>query len=1029
MTVADCYLLNSPLFCYLCCTKFTRKMRRFLQLALCVAILAASSTEYQTFAAGKGDPKTIRLFQTVSDSITSYLKISTTVDSKTRIERAVPSGEKLKLYFDKNLKDYPLRKEVITAILSIIDGLMPSPYTKYEGKVILFADDINVNLLESRFYSGKESDNLVGDHLKKVAQARENLVPLITNESRPYTITAGLQNRHLAIWQSHGRFYDQTSLMWKWQRSRFFETVEDLFTQSYVLPYLVPMLENAGAVVLLPRERDFQKNEAIVDNDSGNGFYSETGPWADSGKPGFALPTTAYITTENPFNMGLARMCSTSETETASVRWTPDIPEAGRYGVYVSYQTVSNSAPDARYTVFHKGGRTTFKINQQMGGGTWIFLGYFDFDKGLAPDQYVLLTNESAQPGTIVSADAIRFGGGMGNIARRPDKPAYRVEPEVSGDPRFAEGARYYLQWAGFVDSVYTHTEGESDYRDDIWARCHWVNALTGGSYVNPSADGYNIPLDLCLGLHSDAGFSLTDSIVGTLAIYTPKSADGRKEFLNGESRISSREFADIVQTSVVNDIRAQYEPLWSRRELWSRNYAESREPEIPSLLLEMLSHQNLADMRYGIDPSFQFTVSRAIYKGILKFLSYLNGFDYVVQPLPIRNISSELERKNDKLVAKLEWKPALDSLEQGAVPDSYVLYTRIDGKAFDGGRMTNDCSAIIPLEPGHIYSFRVTAVNAGGESFPSETISVGAVSSSAPTALIVNNFDRISAPVSFASPDSTIGGFADNLDSGVPYMRNVAYVGAQHDFRRSSIWLNDDNPGFGASDSNYETMLVAGNTFDYPFVHGKALMAAGYSFVSQSREALCENEIPASKYEMLDLICGKQKTTVVGREGSNPAKYTVFTPEIQEKIAKYATSGGNILISGSYVASDNGIQSAVKFAYRVLKYKTLTGNASATGIAKGTQNPLGFKFSGKLSFRTRPNEKCYSVESPDALTPVGKSTHVILRYDDSNTAAGIAYNGADYKAVTFGFPIEVLEDDSQILEVMKQVTGFFGKK
>lgn len=1004
-------------------------MRRFLQTALCVAILATSSTEYQAFAAGKGDPKTIKLFQAVSDSVTSYLKTSTTVDSKTKIERAVPSGEMLKLYFDKNLKDYPLRREVITSILSIIDGLMPSPYIRYTGKVILFADDVNVDLLESRFYSGKDPDNLVTGHLKRVEITRKNLAPLVTNVSKPYTVTSGLQNRHLAIWQSHGRFYDQSLLRWKWQRARYFETVEDLFTQSYVLPYLVPMLENAGAVVLLPRERDFQKNEVIVDNDSGNGFYSETGPWADSGKPGFALPTTAYITTENPFNMGLARMCSTSETETASVRWTPDIPEAGRYGVYVAYQTVSNSASDARYTVFHKGGRTTFKINQQMGGGTWIFLGYFDFDKGLAPDQYVLLTNESSHPGTIVSADAIRFGGGMGNIARRPDKPAYKMEPEVSGDPRFAEGARYYLQWAGFVDSVYTHTEGESDYRDDIWARCHWVNALTGGSYVNPSADGYNIPLDLCMGLHSDAGVSLTDSIIGTLAIYTPKSGDGRKEFLNGESRISSREFADIVQTSVVNDIRAQYEPLWSRRELWSRNYAESREPEVPSLLLEMLSHQNLADMRYGIDPSFQFTVSRAIYKGILKFLSFLNGFDYVVQPLPIRNISSKLVREEGKLLAKLEWKPAQDTLEPGAVPESYILYTRIDGKAFDGGRLINDCSVRIPLETGRIYSFRVTAVNAGGESFPSETISVGATSAFAPTALIVNNFDRVSAPASFASPDSTIGGFADNLDSGVPYMRNVAYVGAQHDFRRSSIWLNDDNPGFGASDSNYETMLVAGNTFDYPFIHGKALMEAGYSFVSQSREAFCENEVSASKYEMLDLICGKQKTTVVGRQGSNPAKFTVFTPEIQEKITKYATAGGNLLISGAYIASDNSGKTAARFTGGVLKYKMLTGNASATGIVKGVQNPLGFKFSEKLSFRTTPNETRYAVESPDALTPVGKSTYVILRYDDSNTAAGIAYNGADYKAVTLGFPIEVLEDDGQIREVMEQVTGFFGKK
>ena len=36
---------------------------------------------------------------------------------------------------------------------------------------------------------------------------------------------------------------------WRWQRPRLFGTTEDLYTQSIVVPYLIPMLENAGAVV------------------------------------------------------------------------------------------------------------------------------------------------------------------------------------------------------------------------------------------------------------------------------------------------------------------------------------------------------------------------------------------------------------------------------------------------------------------------------------------------------------------------------------------------------------------------------------------------------------------------------------------------------------------------------------------------------------------------------------------------------------------------------------------------------------
>ena len=91
--------------------------------------------------------------------------------------------------------------------------------------------------------------------------------PLVTPISIPYTPTNGLSNRHIAMWQSHGFYYESKLTRWEWQRARIFQTVEDLYTQSYVLPFLVPMLENAGANVLLPRERDCNTQEVIVDND------------------------------------------------------------------------------------------------------------------------------------------------------------------------------------------------------------------------------------------------------------------------------------------------------------------------------------------------------------------------------------------------------------------------------------------------------------------------------------------------------------------------------------------------------------------------------------------------------------------------------------------------------------------------------------------------------------------------------------------------------------------------------------------
>ena len=60
--------------------------------------------------------------------------------------------------------------------------------------------------------------------------------PWVTNSSNKLKITHGLKNRHLSIWASHGRYYKNEELRWKWQRPDLYGTTEDLFTQTIVIP-------------------------------------------------------------------------------------------------------------------------------------------------------------------------------------------------------------------------------------------------------------------------------------------------------------------------------------------------------------------------------------------------------------------------------------------------------------------------------------------------------------------------------------------------------------------------------------------------------------------------------------------------------------------------------------------------------------------------------------------------------------------------------------------------------------------------
>ena len=463
--------------------------------------------------------------------------------------------------------------------------------------------------------------------------------------------------------------------------------------------------------------------------------------------------------------------------------------------------------------------------------------------------------------------------------------------------------------------------------------------------------------------------------------------------------------------------------------------------PEVPGMLLELLSHQNLADMRYGLDPSFRFTVSRAIYKGMLKFLAYVNDFDYTVQPLPVEDFEAHFNPAGN---VSLSWTPVEDPLEPTAGATGYILYTRIDDGGFDNGRPIDEAHADLDIEPGHIYSFRVTATNAGGESFPSETLSIGLVSEQAPTVMIVNNFDRVSAPVSFASSDSLYAGFMNRLDSGVPYVYDISFIGNQHEYRRHIPWMDDDSAGFGASDSDYETKVIAGNTFDYPYVHGMAWMNAGYNFVSASRSAVEHRRIALNDYPAADIICGKQITTQIGREGAGALRYHVFPQGLRDQIADMTRVGGSVLVSGAYVGSDlwepvfrftvdstlqaDYFMPAKQFATEVLHYKWMTNCAAVTGQVRGEQNSCGITRNSRYYFNQQLGERVYCVESPDGLTPVGKGASTIFRYAENNISAGVAYQG-DYKTVVLGFPVETLETQEQIDCLIGEIARFFRKE
>lgn len=981
-------------------------MTRLARYILCVILLLCATIS----ASAQGS-----LNKTERTAIATKLQSITLPDvagSYVKVKDVRIRNRKVEVKASVELAYYPMRQESIKRIYDSVRSALPEKYRNYT--LAIYADGTLIDDLIPHYYDA--------NHTTKAFTYGE-VTPLITRSSELSQPTNGLQNRHIALWQSHGRYYKNVEGEWRWQRSCLWETVEDLYTQSYVIPYLLPMLERAGANVLLPRERSMRTEEVIIDNDGGisSATYHETSTaeaWSDAGA-GFAHLYDTYPTGHNPFVDGTARMVATSTTEaTATATWGGTIPAAGTYTLYISYASLPNSVSDAHYTVHASGGEHTFSVNQRMGGAMWIALGEFYFEAG-EHDTLVTLSNYSAERG-VVSADAVKIGGGMGNIRRSTPEVDSLAEERTSGYPRFTEGARYWLQWSGFPTSVYAPKENTDDYKEDYMSRAHWVNYLMGGSEHLADSLGKRIPIDLTLAMHSDAGVRDNDDVIGTLGIYCTR--DNKGKFALNASRLRSRDLTDIIMTQIVEDIRTLHEPNWKRRGMWDRAYYEARIPSCPTMLLELLSHQNYGDMSYGLDPTFRFDVSRAIYKGILRYVASQYDFDYVVQPLPVHNFAVLLEGDT----AHLSWQPTTDPLEPTAEAEYYILYTRVDGGGFDTGRRIDATTTSVKQEANRTYSYRITAVNGGGESFDSETLSACYIPNSKGNIIVVNGFTRTSAPQRISS--DTTAGFVHTHDGGVAYIEDISFIGKQTIFDRKLNRSEDDSNALGTSQRDYETKVLAGNTFDYPAIHGASITEAGYSFSSASAAAVAAGAVDLNDFCAVDLILGKQRTTTIGR--NTTPRHEALPAALQRQLRAYAEAEGALLVTGAYTLTDlmEGATAEDRaFAEEVLH--AACGGAESDAERVVTPLTLALKrrvntcLIGEVGFNTELSADIYAVEATEIVTPVGEDAHTILLYN-TDTSAAVAYSGS-HRTIVVGFPFETITDANERNRMMAKCLDY----
>lgn len=844
------------------------------------------------------------------------------VVNRYKVESMVIDGKKCTVEINEHLSNIPMNDSIVADIYDSLRAQLPNNYQKYNISIVSRKHPIEAFIPN---YLRKKGDVDKSRFLPyKTGQVA------LTHLSNPWKPSQGLLGKNIALWNSHGLYYDKNNDKIRWQRPTLFGTVEDMLSTQIVLNYLLPMLRGAGAQVYMPRERD---------------WHSE----------GVELFSTKQLNN------------SATQQYSDTLIFKGIITNPDTYWVRVAYP-VGCKATQLQCEVLHGGVITKYQINTTIGGDTWLYLDPLYIKDSIEVRFY----NEADKKQWDITR--VYVGGGCSVL-----------EDNL---PAFVDAAVYYLRQFGAPDSILYHQkpEKDNDYYDDLYGRSKWTNYLSGGSVVNPDYPGVGIPLDLSLAIHTDAGVGTPDSIIGTLLVCTSDSLAP-----TGYNQLTNNDFANYALKQIVEDLRATFKIEWPSRGIWHRSYVETRVPAVPALIVELLSHQNFADMRYAHHPAFQFTVARAIYKASLRYLSEMYGTGYVVQPLPITTFSAVL--KEDSV--QLSWKPAVDKLEPSAFPTTYKVYTRKEDGSFDNGMLVKGTSCILPIEKDVLYRYKVTALNQGGESFPSEELSVCQVADAKGEALIINAFDRVSSPHYFVN--ETEAGFVHELDYGIPYHYDLSFVGHQYEFNQKVKYKNDSNPGWGASGRD-TAMVIQGNTFNYPYIHGKALRENGYSFSSCSKNAMTNIE----NYDVVDLILGEQCDTPL---------FELYPTNLQQALFEYVQQKrSKLIITGAYVASS---QKSELFMQKGLRYTLLQDSA--------TQNGLLYAASQKMFYNLQiwPNTKQYFVQNVEALSPIDTNSETLLYYADTNLPAAITV-GKKSKIVVAGFPFECIIGDEPRRYLMK---------
>ncbi|MBA4148547.1 MAG: fibronectin type III domain-containing protein [Verrucomicrobia bacterium] len=767
--------------------------------------------------------------------------------------------------------------------------------------------------------------------------------------------SGNLANRLIFTCGGHGWTWSSKK-GWYTQRGVGQEMNEDYGNLDQMNSF-VPYAFNSGATVVTFRPVGQQTNEVVLDNDSRGVTFS--GKWFNSsseiffGKEG-ALPY---------------RFAPLAAAETATATYTPKIPLAGFYPVY-TWARHGADRTSQLYRILHTGGQTLVRVPHHMVGNGWVYLGTYYFDAGANRWKgSVVISNLQPSPGfgSVAIADAVRFGNGMGDFV-----------PEggtVSGYPREEEASRYWVESSFGQGQTNFLARGSSEHQGgNVGAPIRLAREM------NRESEG-NMFKRIYLGFHSNAGGGR-----GVIGLWN------NPELFPGTKTPNQERWAELLGIEVNDTFTAMSTPplevpwFGRTRLIYARDdyaFGELNDRyiggEFDATILEVAFHDSADDAKLLRDPKVRDILGRCSYQATVR---YMNEFDDVPMEYLSQPPQNPRARSSGDAVV-VAWDRPVDVKQN--TPESYLVYRSENGYGFGKPVRVPATKSSVRLEglpKNKAVYFRVTALNAAGESLPSTVVGARRPSRATETkVLFVNGFTQFDR---FNNPRQTIA--------------STNYIA----------------PGaFGKMD---RVIPRLNNAFDYVVQHGNALDKKRRAFDSCQRDAISSGLINLDHYSAVIWASGRQQTNL-------------FDASEQRALSRYVAAGGNLFLSGAHIAEGLAqLRSPEPSALEEIFGCDDCPSLQIQSFSASAEQDTIFRRNRNITFGEGRHDT-YFLATVNAFNTPNTAVTALLYGDAAGTAAVQFETPAGGKVVCFGFPFETISSEKSRAEYLSDILDYFELK